>query len=318
MAPQKRPVEEVDSLLNDVRVVLCDIEGTTTPLSFVKEKLEPYITENLESYLDAHYDEEEMQADVKSLRELAVKDKEAKTEGVVEIPDTTDSNKADVIKALVKNISWQMGQDRKSTELKQFQGHIWREAYKRGKVQAELFEDVAPAMQHLMEEGIMVCTYSSGSVDAQKLLFGHTTDGDLQELISEFFDTTVGPKNESDSYKNIVQKLAQDGQEMLAEEVIFLTDIPAEAAAAVKAGMKCALVERIGNPELTDEDRMNYPVIETFDELFGDDDEEDMKRLATEGNGDAGDDDDEDDDDDLGEEEEEGDEDEAEGEADEA
>lgn len=84
-----------------------------------------------------------------------------------------------------------------------------------------------------------------------------------------------------------------------------------EAEAAVAAGWRSALVIRPGNEELTDEHLQNFACIEQFDELYGDEDEEEIKRLHQEDNGDAEDDDDEDE---VDEEEEENEEDEGEGE----
>lgn len=294
---QKRTIDEAEpSLLEGVKALIVDIEGTTTPLGFVKETLFPYAEENVESFLTKRYDDEETQQDIKALQELAAKDKADGVEGVVEIPK--EGSKEDIIKAVVDNVKWQMDEDRKTTALKQLQGHIWREGYKTGQIKAELFEDVGPALQQIVEEGVNVYVYSSGSVEAQKLLFGNTEEGDLLELFTDFFDTTIGNKKDSGSYKKIVEKIG-----VSPEEILFLTDTPEEATAASKAGLRSALVARDGNEELTEEHFQNFLVIESFGELFGDDDDEDYKRLEGEDNGEV--DDEDEDEDDLGEEEEE-------------
>ncbi|KAK6182527.1 hypothetical protein SNE40_010190 [Patella caerulea] len=294
MAPQKRSAEEAESLISGVKALLVDIEGTTTPVSFVKDKLFPYITDNVEKYLTSHFDDAETQKDIAALRELAQKDKEASTEGVVEIP-AADSSKDDVIKALVENIKWQMSQDRKSTELKQLQGHMLQEAYKSGGVKGELFEDVADVLRQLQEEGIQIYVYSSGSIESQKLLFANSNEGDMTDVFTGYYDTTTGSKTDSASYKKITGEIG-----VLADEILFLTDKPEEAAAAVGAGIRSTLVIRPGNDDLTDDHLQNFSCIENFSELFGDDDdEEDMKRLATGDNGEAELDDDDDDDDDV-------------------
>lgn len=290
-----------------VKALIVDIEGTTTPIGFVKETLFPYAEENVESFLTKRYDDEETQQDIKALQELAAKEKADGVEGVVEIPK--EGSKEDIIKAVVDNVKWQMDEDRKTTALKQLQGHIWREGYKTGQIKAELFEDVGPALQQIVEEGVNVYVYSSGSVEAQKLLFGNTEEGDLLELFTDFFDTTIGNKKDSGSYKKIVEKIG-----VSPEEILFLTDTPEEATAASKAGLRSALVARDGNEELTEEHFQNFLVIESFGELFGDDDDEDYKRLEGEDNGEV--DDEDEDEDDLGEEEEEPEDDEGEDEDD--
>lgn len=305
---QKRTIDEAEpSLLEGVKALIVDIEGTTTPIGFVKETLFPYAEENVESFLTKRYDDEETQQDIKALQELAAKDKADGVEGVVEIPK--EGSKEDIIKAVVDNVKWQMDEDRKTTALKQLQGHIWREGYKTGQIKAELFEDVGPALQQIVEEGVNVYVYSSGSVEAQKLLFGNTEEGDLLELFTYFFDTTIGNKKDSGSYKKIVEKIG-----VSPEEILFLTDTPEEATAASKAGLRSALVARDGNEELTEEHFQNFLVIESFGELFGDDDDEDYKRLEGEDNGEV--DDEDEDEDDLGEEEEEPEDDEGEDEDD--
>lgn len=296
-AQQKRTAEEADSLLEGVNAILVDIEGTTTPIDFVKETLFPYVTENIETYLQSKYDDDETKKDIAALVDLATKDKEEKVDGVVEIPAPNGSNKDDVIKAVCNNVKWQMENDRKSTALKDLQGHIWREAYKSGKVKAELFEDVYPALQQLTDPdyGIKIYVYSSGSVEAQKLLFANTEEGDICEVFTDYFDTTIGGKREVESYKKIAAKIGVD-----AGEILFLTDTPEEAEAASKANLRCALVAREGNEDLTEKHFQDFLVIESFGELFGDDEnEEEFKRLARE----EGDDDD-DEEEDLGEEDE--------------
>ncbi|ESO84470.1 hypothetical protein LOTGIDRAFT_132223 [Lottia gigantea] len=288
MAPQKRSAEEADSLITGVKALLVDIEGTTTSISFVKDKLFPYVKDNCEKYITAHFDDAETQKDITALREL--KDKEEGKEGVVEIPDATDSNKDDVIKAVIDNIKWQMSSDRKSTELKQIQGHIWREGYTTGVIKGELFEDVCDVLRQLQEEEINIYVYSSGSVESQKLFFANTNEGDMSDVFNGYFDTTTGDKKDSASYKKIASEIGVSG-----DDILFLTDCTEEATAAVAAGLRSTLVIRPGNKDLDEKHLQKFSCIENFSELFGDeDDEEDLKRLATGDNGDLDDDDDDD------------------------
>lgn len=167
----------------EVTVILLDIEGTTTPIAFVKDILFPYVKENVEEYLQAHWEEEECQQDVRLLRKQAEED--SHLDGAVPIPAASGNGADDpqwMIQAVVDNVYWQMSLDRKTTALKQLQGHMWRAAFKAGHMKAEFFEDVVPAVRKWREAGMKVYVYSSGSVEAQKLLFGHSTEGDILEL----------------------------------------------------------------------------------------------------------------------------------------
>ncbi|CAG5133745.1 unnamed protein product [Candidula unifasciata] len=276
MAPNKRPAEETESLLIGVRSIVFDIEGTTTPISFVKDTLFPYVRNNIESYLNKNFDNPEVQKAISALREQAAKEKSETVEGVVEIP-SSDASKEDVIKAVVANVQGQMDADRKTTELKNLQGLIWKDAYESKEIKGELFEDVAPMLKMLAEEGLQLYVYSSGSVESQKLLFANSVQGDLSDVFSGYFDTTTGSKTDSASYKKIAAEIKVE-----PNSILFLTDIPQEAEAAVTAGLRSALVIRPGNVELTDEHLQNFACIERFDELYGEeyDEDDDIKRFA--------------------------------------
>ncbi|KAH3846046.1 enolase-phosphatase E1-like [Dreissena polymorpha] len=301
----KRSLEEAESVLDGVKAIVLDIEGTITPITFVKDKLFPYVTENIESHLTSTYDEEETQEDISDLRALAASDKE-NGEDVVEIPEAKDDNKDEVIQAVIKNVSHQMDKDRKSAELKKLQGHIWREGYQSKKLEGELFEDVGPVLQQLGEEGFSLFIYSSGSIESQQLLLTHSTDGDLNEIFAGFFDTTFGPKNEAESYRTIKTEIEKncEADSVNSEEILFLTDNPEEARAAREAGWQAVLVDRSleqdDGIELDEETRQSFQVIENLHDLFGDDDLDEMedydgqvKRPRVDGNGEYDDEEDE-------------------------
>ncbi|XP_074659909.1 enolase-phosphatase E1-like [Tubulanus polymorphus] len=259
---QKRSISECIDHLEGVKVVLLDIEGTTTPITFVKEKLFPYVKENVEEYLNTHYDEDECHEDIKVLREQALKDEKEEVEGVVTIPNK-DSEKDEIIKKAVENILWQMSLDRKTTGLKQLQGHIWRHAYKSGNIKSPVYEDVSDAMKKLTKTDRKVYIYSSGSVEAQKLIYRYSDQGDLTEYLSGHFDTKIGAKGDKESYTKIVEEI-----DCKPEEALFLTDIPKECKAALEAGLKACVVIRPGNAELTEDEKKTYNQISSFAELF--------------------------------------------------
>jgi enolase-phosphatase E1 len=132
--------------------------------------------------------------------------------------------------------------DRKSTGLKSLQGKIWKEGYRDGTLKAELFEDVARAMRIWCSAGLKISIFSSGSTLAQQLLFAHTNGGDLTSLINSYFDTTVGPKTDVESYKKIALSL-----EVQAPELLFISDVVAELDAASAAKVQTILCVRPGN-----------------------------------------------------------------------
>lgn len=301
---QKRSASEQQDLLEGVKAVLLDVEGTTTPISFVHDKLFGYVRDNLKDYLSTRWENEEVQADVEALRQQAASDKEAAVDGVVEIAGK-DEDQEKGVQSVVDNVLWQMDGDRKSTSLKQLQGHMWRDAYKTGKVQGEVYDDVVDALKALKDSDRQVYVYSSGSNEAQKLLFGYSDKGNLNEYFAGNFDTTTGSKTEKQSYMDIVAEIG-----VKASEVLFLTDLPREAAPAAEADLKVAIVVREGNTALTEEEKSQYSVINSFAELFSSDesDEPPAKKsapevAAEESNGGAAvdEEDDLDDDEDLGE-----------------
>ncbi|WAR20410.1 ENOPH-like protein [Mya arenaria] len=187
---EKRTLEEAESILEGVKAVVLDIEGTITPISFVKDKLFPYIRENIETYLTSKFDDDETKADITALRDLAKKDKEGGAD-VVEIPDSTDDNEDAVVKAVVKNVIAQMDADRKSTELKQLQGHMWREAYKTKKVEGELAGWVAILVDRSLEQedSIEIDEATRQSFQVIENLHDLFGDDDLDEM--EGFDGQV-------------------------------------------------------------------------------------------------------------------------------
>lgn len=229
-----------------------------------QETLFPYVRDNLRDYLRAHWEEEECQRDVGLLRKQAQED--AGLDGAVPIPLESGSGDEElerVIQAVVDNVLWQMALDRKTTALKQLQGHMWRAAYTTGHVKGEVFEDVVPAIRKWREAGMKVYIYSSGSVEAQKLLFGYSTEGDILELFDGHFDTKIGPKVESESYRRIAASIG-----CATNNILFLTDVPREANAAEEADTHVAVVIRPGNAGLTDDEKSYYSLISSFTELF--------------------------------------------------
>jgi enolase-phosphatase E1 len=194
--------------------IVTDIEGTTTRIAFVHEVLFPYARARLEGFLRAHADRPDVAAALADTARLA--------------PG---------IAPLAALLGW-MDQDAKIGPLKAIQGMIWNDGYAAGALTGELYPDVAPCLRRWRSAGVRLFVYSSGSVAAQKLLFRHSSAGDLEGLFSGFFDTGVGPKREAASYAAIARALG-----LPAAEILFLSDVPQELDAAVSAGLRgCQLV----------------------------------------------------------------------------
>ncbi|KAL6256014.1 hypothetical protein P5V15_013249 [Pogonomyrmex californicus] len=169
MAGEKRSQDQDE--ISFARTVLVDIEGTTTSISFVKETLFPYVRQNLKDYIETKWEDEEFKQDYEKLKEQAKKDEEDKLDGFIAI---TGDKPEDEKESLLKNVLWQMDNDRKTGALKQLQGHMWREAYKAGTIKGHVYEDIPKAFESWTNDGKKIYVYSSGSVEAQKLLFGHS------------------------------------------------------------------------------------------------------------------------------------------------
>jgi enolase-phosphatase E1 len=238
-----------------VRAVVLDIEGTTTPISFVYDVLFPYARENLRAFLATHGPSGLLAEVDRQLREEHAADV-ARGDAPPPLPaDMSSGNAAD----LEPYVLWLMDRDRKSPGLKLLQGLIWQRGFADGTLRGEVFPDVAPALERWRSHGLDVAIYSSGSVLAQRLIFGHTPSGDLTPRISQFFDATIGPKRSADSYRHIASELHRPPGELL-----FLSDVHAELSAARAAGLKTLLCVRPGNAEPPREDET---AIATFDEI---------------------------------------------------
>lgn len=200
--------------------ILTDIEGTTSSISFVKDVLFPYARKALPEFVRLHGGEPE----VRYWLDLAA-------------VDAGSMCQDDMIVELLQG--W-IDEDRKHPALKALQGLIWAGGYASGDYVAHVYPDAVAALREWKTAGHALFVYSSGSVAAQKLLFGHSSAGDLRPLFTGYFDTAVGGKREAQSYRNVLGALG-----LAAAEVIFLSDVVDELDAAREAGMQTVLVDRL-------------------------------------------------------------------------
>ena len=219
--------------------ILLDIEGTTTPISFVYDVLFPFARRHLHKYL-THSD----LADLKREYDEDVRKS-------LEPPDWSPSP--------IRYVEWLMDQDRKSTALKKIQGEIWLSGYEKGELNGEVFLDVAPALERWHQQNKDVRIFSSGSILAQRLIFSTTRTGDLTRFLKGYFDTTTGPKNEPPSYTQIAKEFG-----IAAKKIVFISDVVRELDAARQAEMETRLCVRPGNHP---QPPHNHTTITTFDGL---------------------------------------------------
>ncbi|GFM52655.1 acireductone synthase [Pseudomonas capsici] len=206
-----------------IKVILTDIEGTTSAVSFVFDVLFPFAAKHLPDFVRQNAEKPSVATQLQAVRQ--------------------DSNEpdADVERVIGILLGW-IAQDRKATPLKALQGMVWEQGYKAGQLKGHVYLDAVEALQRWHREGYKLYVYSSGSIQAQQLIFGCSQAGDLSGLFSGYFDTTSGPKREEQSYRTITAAIGCP-----AEEILFLSDIVEELDAARAAGMAtCGLVRAGG------------------------------------------------------------------------
>jgi enolase-phosphatase E1 len=241
-----------------VRVVLLDIEGTTTPIDFVYKTLFPYAGRKVGCFLRDHVGEPEIHSLVRDLREQHDTDQ---AQGLEPPPWRDDDAQTRTI-SFVEYVRWLIAKDSKCTPLKSLQGRIWREGFDAGELHGEVYADVPRALARWRKQGREVCIYSSGSVLAQQMLFQTVATGDLTRHIAAFFDTQTGIKTSAESYRKIAASRGHEPREFL-----FLSDAPTEIEAAQAGGMHAALCDRTASPSASPGARQ---IVHSFDEVFPD------------------------------------------------
>ena len=210
------------------RGLLLDVEGTTTSISFVYETLFPYARQKLRAFLQEHAtDPEVIEASLAIVRET----------GAASLAEFQRQRLEP--NALEKEVLRRMDADDKSTGLKQLQGLIWRAGYERGELRGHVYPDVPVAFKAWAAQGADIRIYSSGSVEAQRLLFSHSTAGSLESYLRGHYDTRIGGKRSAESYGRIVNDIGRE-----ASAVLFFSDVVEELDAAREAGLATVLVRR--------------------------------------------------------------------------
>jgi enolase-phosphatase E1 len=221
-----------------MKAIITDIEGTTSSLSFVKEILFPYARDHITAYITSHDNDPAIQEALNEARKIAGAEL------------TTDQ----LIEAFIQWIDL----DKKVTPLKTIQGLLWEKGYREGHFKGHIYADAVDSLRKWQRLGFKIFVYSSGSVYAQKLLFGHTEHGDLNPLFSGYFDTHIGVKTSPDSYSKIASSI-----EIQPENCLFLSDIKEELDAAHRSGMHVIWLTRTNRPDR----RAVYPQVSSFNDI---------------------------------------------------
>lgn len=209
-----------------IKYILTDIEGTTTSVSFVYDVLFPYFSKHLAQYFAQNRANEEVQAVVEAVRQTLLEE-----EGRAGVDE----------QGVLQQLQHWTKTDRKHPALKTLQGLVWKQGYESGEIKGHIYEDVRPCLENWQKAGYQMGVYSSGSVAAQKLIFGQSVAGNLLPFFSHHFDTKIGHKREATSYKNIAKAIGQN-----PSEILFLSDVGAELAAAQSQGYQFLQLLREG------------------------------------------------------------------------
>ncbi|MDP2714173.1 acireductone synthase [Rheinheimera sp.] len=217
--------------------IITDIEGTTSRISFVTEVLFPYAARELPGFIRANATEAAVAAELDACRSL------------MQQPDAT-------VDAIIEQLQQWIAEDQKITPLKAMQGMVWQQGYQSGAFSGHLYQDAFAALTRWQQQGIKLYVYSSGSVQAQQLLFQYSDFGDLTPLFSGYFDTRIGAKRDISSYAAILQQL-----QLPPKQVLFLSDVTAELDAAKVLGI--ATVQLIRDGQSPSE----HPAVSSFTQI---------------------------------------------------
>ena len=225
------------------KFIITDIEGTTTDIAFVHKILFPYSRERIGAYCLNNHTNSVVVACLDEVRETVL----------------IETNQPHIsLQSCIDTLLHYIDTDRKHPALKTLQGMIWRKGYENGTLKGHLYDDVLPVLQAWKAQNIGLGVYSSGSVAAQKLLFGYSVCGDITPLFSHYFDTAIGHKREKQSYENIVKSL-----NLLPSEILFLSDIEEELDAAEAAGLQTIQLVRDGTKASE-----RHKTVKKFDEII--------------------------------------------------
>lgn len=244
--------------------IVFDIEGTLSPITFVKDVLFPYSSKHLKDYLYKHIQQADIQALIPDFLELIRNDTNYSTKygSLLTTPTPISSSTPSTLDLLIQFIQQLITEDRKVTPLKVLQGSIWKDGYGKRELIALLYKDIPHNLDRFQDLGLPLSIYSSGSRQAQHLFFQHTEYGNLMSYFTAFFDTKIGMKTSKQSYDEIALTLGINNH----AEILFVTDLIGEAKAAKEAGFSVLLSIRPGNAEITE--MHDFDTITSLDQVI--------------------------------------------------
>ena len=236
--------------------LLLDIEGTTCAVSFVSDVLFPFAKNEMSHYIKQHWDRIPHNKSIQDAKEEWLDDQSPES---IQIKQQVEKGEIEETAGLVQYLKHLISIDKKSTALKDLQGKIWEHGYNNGQLKSQLFPEAAECLRQWHRQGLTLSVYSSGSIQAQMLLYRHSPAGDLEELFSHWFDTHTGPKKSTDSYTTIAEQLNSS-----PNKIWFVSDNGAECDSARSAGMHTLFSLRDGNP---DRDPRDHTVVQSLREV---------------------------------------------------
>ncbi len=196
-----------------IKAIIMDIEGTTSSISFVHDVLFPYARHQLPQFVRENQHNPDVARQIQNV--------------------CKDVGRSLNIEQVIEQLIQWIDEDQKITSLKLLQGMVWQQGYVDGCFTGHVYSDVPQSLHRWNGRGIELYVYSSGSVAAQRLIFGYSDFGDLTPLFTGYFDTEIGAKREATAYENILKKIQFD-----AGEVLFLSDTTEELDAASRVGIR--------------------------------------------------------------------------------
>ena len=236
--------------------LLLDIEGTTCPVSFVSDVLFPFAKQELSHYIKQHWDESPHKKPIQAAKKEWLDDQSPES---MKIKQQVAKRETEEMDGLIQYLKHLISIDKKSTALKDLQGKIWEHGYSIGELKSQLFPESSECLRKWHEQGLTLSVYSSGSIQAQKLLYRHSPAGDLEKLFSHWFDTHTGPKKSTESYTKIAEQLQSS-----PNKIWFVSDNGDECNSARLAGMHTLFSLREGNP---DRDPRDHKVVHSLREV---------------------------------------------------
>jgi len=221
-----------------IRAILTDIEGTTSSLRFVHDVLFPYARAHIANFVRCNAEDPRVVPYLNDVRLTAGTDLD--------------------LDGITAQLTAWIDADEKITPLKALQGMIWEEGYGRGDFTGHVYPDAVRCLERWSGSGLRLYVFSSGSVQAQQLLFAHSDAGDLTPLFSGYYDTRIGNKRDPAAYTAIAADIGLPPQ-----GILFLSDTGAELDAARAAGMHTAWLVR----DVTPDPGATHPQVGDFDAI---------------------------------------------------